>query len=110
MRQLWNISLKGLAALLPIGVTLYVIYWLATSAETMMGNLIQLVVAPEAIVYHEVSGSIGRTSASRRHYYLSSAGRFLRRHSPFPPLAIFVCWGVQMLIAMKGRSGVGRTV
>mgnify|MGYP001609684318 CR=1 FL=1 len=33
MRKIWNTVLKGLVAILPIGLTLYVIYWLAVTAE-----------------------------------------------------------------------------
>jgi uncharacterized membrane protein len=43
MKQLWNLVLKGLAALLPIGVTIYVVIWLATSVEAMLRDVITLV-------------------------------------------------------------------
>jgi uncharacterized membrane protein len=32
MRKIWNTMLKGLVAVLPIGLTLYLIYWLAGTA------------------------------------------------------------------------------
>jgi uncharacterized membrane protein len=43
MKQLWNLVLKGLAAILPIGVTIYVVIWLATSVEGMLRDVITLV-------------------------------------------------------------------
>jgi uncharacterized membrane protein len=43
MKQLWNLVLKGLAASLPIGVTIYVVIWLATSVEGMLRDVITLV-------------------------------------------------------------------
>ena len=43
MKQLWNLVLKGLAAILPIGVTIYVVIWLATSVEAMLRDVITLV-------------------------------------------------------------------
>jgi uncharacterized membrane protein len=43
MKQLWNLVLKGLAAILPIGVTIYVVVWLATSVEAMLRDVITLV-------------------------------------------------------------------
>jgi uncharacterized membrane protein len=42
MKKLWNLIMKGLAALLPIGLTVYVVYWLGTSAEAVMRGLLQL--------------------------------------------------------------------
>lgn len=41
MKQIWNLSLKGLIAILPIGITLYLIYWLGTIAETFVGHLLK---------------------------------------------------------------------
>lgn len=38
MRRVWNIFLKGLAAVLPLTLTLYVVYWLATTAESMLSG------------------------------------------------------------------------
>jgi uncharacterized membrane protein len=36
MHQLWNIFLKGLAAILPVGLTLYLIYWMGRAIEGML--------------------------------------------------------------------------
>lgn len=44
MRRVWNTVLKGLVAILPIGLTLYVVYWLAITAEQLFSRLIKLVV------------------------------------------------------------------
>jgi uncharacterized membrane protein len=38
MRWLWNTFLKGLAAILPVGLTIYVVFWLARTAETILGG------------------------------------------------------------------------
>lgn len=35
MRYVWNILLKGLAAVLPIGLTLYLVYWFGVSIERL---------------------------------------------------------------------------
>ena len=43
MRRIWNTVLKGLVAILPIGLTLYVVYWLAVAAERVFSPLIRLV-------------------------------------------------------------------
>ncbi len=43
MKQLWNLVLKGLAAVLPISVTIYVVIWLGTSLEALLRDLITLV-------------------------------------------------------------------
>ena len=38
MRRLWNTFLKGLAAVLPVGLTVYVVVWLATTAESVLSG------------------------------------------------------------------------
>ena len=43
MKQLWNLVLKGLAAVLPIGVTIYLVVWLGTSVEAALRDVITLV-------------------------------------------------------------------
>ena len=42
MRRIWNTVLKGLVAILPIGLTLYIVYWLAVAAERLFSRLIKL--------------------------------------------------------------------
>jgi uncharacterized membrane protein len=44
MRKIWNTILKGLVAILPLGLTVYVIYWLATTAEQLFSRVIKLVI------------------------------------------------------------------
>lgn len=44
MRKIWNTMLKGLVALLPIGLTVYLVYWLALAAETLFSRLLKLVI------------------------------------------------------------------
>ena len=47
MKSLTTILMKGLAAVLPIGLTLYVIFWLAGTAESVMRGLLTIVVPPQ---------------------------------------------------------------
>jgi uncharacterized membrane protein len=44
MRKIWNTVLKGLVAILPIGLTVYVVYWLAVTAERLFSKVIKLLV------------------------------------------------------------------
>ncbi len=41
MRKIWNTVLKGLVAILPIGLTVYVVYWLAVTAERLFSPVDQ---------------------------------------------------------------------
>ena len=41
MKTLGNVFLKGLAAILPLSLTIYIIYWLSTSAESLLGGLLK---------------------------------------------------------------------
>lgn len=41
MRRLWNTFLKGLAAVLPVALTIYVVFWLAKTAESVLGGPVQ---------------------------------------------------------------------
>jgi len=43
MSKLWNIFLKGLAAVLPVTLTIYLVYWLGTTAEAFLGRGLQLI-------------------------------------------------------------------
>lgn len=43
MKTLMKTFLKGLTVILPIGVTAYIIYWLAVSAESLLGGLLRVV-------------------------------------------------------------------
>lgn len=44
MRKIWNTVLKGLVAILPVGLTLYVIFGLAGMAERLFAPLLKLVI------------------------------------------------------------------
>ena len=44
MRKVWNTVLKGLVAILPLGLTVYVVYWLAVTAEQLFSGVIKAVV------------------------------------------------------------------
>lgn len=38
MRRLWNTFLKGLVAVLPVALTVYVVYWLGRTAESILSG------------------------------------------------------------------------
>jgi uncharacterized membrane protein len=44
MRKIGTLFLQGLLAILPIALTVYLIYWLATSAEAVLGQAIRSVI------------------------------------------------------------------
>ena len=44
MKSVWNILFKGLAAVLPVGITIYLVYWLGVSIEKVLRPLILLAV------------------------------------------------------------------
>jgi uncharacterized membrane protein len=44
MRKIWNTVLKGLVAILPLGLTVYVVYWLAVTAERLFSRVLKLLV------------------------------------------------------------------
>ena len=50
MKSVSNVLMKGLAAVLPIGLTIYFVWWLAATAESLMRGLITLVL-PEQHYY-----------------------------------------------------------
>lgn len=43
MRRLWNTFLKGLAAVLPVALTLYLVWWLGVNAEDILGGWIRAI-------------------------------------------------------------------
>jgi uncharacterized membrane protein len=47
MRTIWNTMLKGLVAILPIGLTVYLVYWLAVTAERLFSPALKPLL-PEA--------------------------------------------------------------
>ena len=48
MRKIWNTMLKGLVALLPVGLTVYLVYWLAVATETLFSRVLKLVIPDSA--------------------------------------------------------------
>ena len=48
MRKIWNTMLKGLVAILPIGLTVYLVYWLAVTAERVFSGIIKLLIPEHA--------------------------------------------------------------
>jgi uncharacterized membrane protein len=47
MRRIWTTFAAGLATVLPVTITIYLIYWLGTTAETVLGQLLKLVLNEE---------------------------------------------------------------
>jgi uncharacterized membrane protein len=47
MRKLGSILLKGLVTILPIGLTVYFVYWLGVTTEGLLSKPIKLAVGPE---------------------------------------------------------------
>jgi len=43
MWRLWNTFFKGLAAVLPVALTLYLVYWLGTTAENFLGDGLRII-------------------------------------------------------------------
>jgi len=43
MKRLRNIFFAGLATVLPVAITLYLIYWLATTSEAVLGDFMKLI-------------------------------------------------------------------
>jgi uncharacterized membrane protein len=56
MWRLWNTFLKGLAALLPVALTLYLVYWLGTTAENFLGDGLRVILPGH--LYHPGMGLI----------------------------------------------------
>lgn len=50
MKIFWKIFLKGLAAMIPLVVTVWVIIWLVVNAEAMLGGLIKTVLPDQLYV------------------------------------------------------------
>ena len=50
MRKIWNTILKGLVAILPLGLTVYVVYWLAVTGERLFSHAIKAIV-PEGLYW-----------------------------------------------------------
>lgn len=50
MRHIWKILLQGLVAVLPIALTVYLVYWLAVSIERILSYFITLVI-PESLYW-----------------------------------------------------------
>jgi uncharacterized membrane protein len=47
MRKIWNTVLKGLVAILPVGLTVYLIYTLAAAGERLFSGVVMLFVPPQ---------------------------------------------------------------
>jgi len=50
MKAIGKIFLKGLMAILPLAVTIYVLYWLGSSAESVLGELLRRILPDEIYV------------------------------------------------------------
>lgn len=47
MRRLWNTFLKGLVAVLPVAMTIYLVFWLGKTAESILGRPLRLVLSSD---------------------------------------------------------------
>src|SRR5688500_11656227 len=47
MRRLWNTFLKGLAAVLPVVLTIYLVWWLGAKAEDLLGGWLRAILPSE---------------------------------------------------------------
>jgi uncharacterized membrane protein len=50
MQKIGKLFLQGLIAVLPVAVTIYVLYWLASSAESLLGGAIKSVISEDLYV------------------------------------------------------------
>lgn len=50
LKRLRSILMRGLVAVLPVGLTVYLLWWLATSTERLLHGIIVLVVPPSRYV------------------------------------------------------------
>ena len=46
LKQLGGVLLKGLVAILPIGLTVYVVYWLGVTTESLLSGPLQWLLPP----------------------------------------------------------------
>ncbi len=44
MDELWKIFLRGLATVVPVAVTISILYWIGVSLESVLGGVLQLVI------------------------------------------------------------------
>ena len=44
MKKIGKLFLQGLTAIIPITITLYILFWLIKSAEALLGSLIQIII------------------------------------------------------------------
>ncbi|MBA6412850.1 DUF502 domain-containing protein [Parahaliea sp. F7430] len=47
MKRIFSLALQGLAAVLPVALTVYLVYWLLLKMESIAGSVIRLVIADE---------------------------------------------------------------
>lgn len=58
MKSLSKIFLAGLAAVVPIAITLYILYWLGSSAERLFGGMLKFIL-PHALYWPGMGLAIG---------------------------------------------------
>ncbi len=56
LQHIWRTTLRGLLAVIPVGITLYLVFWLAFTAEWMLGLAVKLV-TPDGF-YHPGMGLV----------------------------------------------------
>jgi len=50
MKKIGKYFLQGLIAILPIAITIYILYWLAIRAESILGSLIKLIIPEDLYI------------------------------------------------------------
>jgi len=63
MKMVTRIFLKGLAAVLPITVTIYVLYWLGSTAESVLGRGLKMLI-PDRLYWPGMGVVAGLNSSS----------------------------------------------
>jgi uncharacterized membrane protein len=87
MKKTWNLLMKGLAAVLPIGLTLYVVWWFGSKLESLLRDAITLFL-PERLYWPGMGLLVGfllllavgvLVNAYLVRWVLSAWERFLER-------------------------------
>ncbi|HEX9585934.1 MAG TPA: DUF502 domain-containing protein [Gammaproteobacteria bacterium] len=83
MKRLWQIFLRGLATVLPIAVTISILYWIGISLESVLGAIVKLILPDE--------------------YYLPGTGLLLALVAVFILGATVHAWIIRKLIGIGER-------
>jgi uncharacterized membrane protein len=112
MKKIGQLLMKGLAALLPIGLTLYIVIWLGSATEAVMRDLVTLVL-PERYYWPGLGLVVGFAllvtvgifvNAFLVRWFLAAWGRFLERI----PLVKTVFGAIRDLVKILPAGGKRR--